>query len=293
MKTIRRACLTALLLAISLPMLRPRTARLLAQQDTSRIAVTGVVGDAQSGLPIEGAVVAIPEIGLRTVSDRNGRFALSGIPPGEHNWLFRMLGYADWEEEMEVENLERLRVGLLPQPIALQNITATVDRLAERRKVVGVSVHALSWNDINSVVAASAADVITRRSPAPATSCATDASDTSQPAQQNEQLEPQKQQPAPKKQHPARSAPTVLRRPLGGASASVGMCVRWRGMIISPTIHLDEELTPTPLDVLHGYAPHEIHSIEYYNGGRHIRVYTIQFVESGKPLLSAGALFRR
>lgn len=275
MPTISRACLPALLLLLFPAAGRP----LAAQQDTTTLAVTGVVGDAQSGAPLENALVAIPQLGIRTLTDEAGRFVLFGVPRGEHKWLFRMLGYADWEQEMEVENLERLRVGLLPQPVRLQNITVTADRLAERRKAAGVSVRALAWDEINSVVAATAADVVMRRSPSPATGCPGAIGPIPRPG-------------ASANPHPARITPVRERPPLGGASASVGYCIRWRGKVVSPTVYVDDELIPVPLDALHAYAPHEIHTIEYYSFGVGVRVYTVQFVESGKPLLPSGMLFR-
>lgn len=262
----------ALLLGALLPLSSGTAA--LAQQDSTRISVSGVVGDASLGTPLEGAVVSIPELRIRALTDEHGRFLLRGVPRGQYLWHFHMLGYADWEEEMEAHDEEFLRVGLLPQPIALENIIVTVDRLERRRKTAPYSVVVLSPEDISTAIASSAGELITRRSPVPFRPCP-----------------------------PARSATGVS--PLGNESGVsppsgdpmahvlVGQCVYWRGRVRPPRIFLDEELTPTPLDILMAYGPNEIHTVEYYDFGTHIRVYTKRFVASGRPLLPSGVVFRR
>jgi hypothetical protein len=144
---------------------------LAAQTDTSRIAVTGVVGDAQTGMPLAGALVTIPDRGIRTLTDSVGQFVLMDVPHGDHSWLFRMIGYADWQEEMAVEHMEHLRIGLLPQPIALRNINVTVDRLRVRRNRIASTVHAISGRDILSVAGTNAADVVRSRVPYQVIAC--------------------------------------------------------------------------------------------------------------------------
>lgn len=272
MRAHRALDVPALLLGALLPLLW--TTPLLAQQDRTGMSVSGVVGNASLGTPLEGALVSIPELRIRTVTDEHGRFLLRGVPRGQHLWRFQMLGYADWEEEMETQDQEFLRVGLLPQPIALENITVTADRLERRRKAAPYSAVVLSPDDIRSAIASSAAELITRRSPVPFRSCP-----------------------------PARTATAVSplgnesggSRPLGNPMAHVlvGNCVYWRGRVVPPEIYLDEEVTATSLDILAAYAPDEIYTVEYYNFGTHIRVYTRHFIESGRPLLPSAAVFKR
>ena len=159
-----------------------------------------------------------------------------------------MIGYADWQEEMAVEHMEHLRIGLLSQPIALRNITVTVDRLRYRRNAVATSVHAISGRDILSTAGTNAADVVRSRIPYPIVSCHDD--------------------------------------------VSPGLCIRHRGGYVRPALVLDE--MPAPFDVLYAYALHDIALIEFYGGHRpHVRVYTNDFLSSGKPIRPSAALLFR
>jgi hypothetical protein len=218
-----------------------------------RITVRGVVGDGSAGIPMRGAVASIPELRKRTLTDDEGRFVLEDVPRGNYIWRFQMLGYADWEEEMEVGDGEFLRVGLMPRPIVLENITVAVDRLEQRRKAVPYSVFVLPREEIDRAAAASAFDLVRSRSPLALRDC----------------------------------PPTDTIDMLGN------QCVYYRGRNVRPVLYLDEEMTPTSLDMLASYAADEIHTVEYYQNGTHIRVYTRYFVASGRPILPVPAAFRR
>ncbi len=51
-------------------------------QDTATLA--GVVTDAETGQPVVGAGVVIPALGIGAVSQRDGSFAIEGVPAGAH-----------------------------------------------------------------------------------------------------------------------------------------------------------------------------------------------------------------
>lgn len=249
----------ASILMIGMLLLFPLDLR--GQQDSTRIVVVGVVGDAGAGTPLQGAVASIPELKLRTLTDDRGRFLLKDVPPGTYLWRFQMLGYADWEEEMEVRGGDFLRVGLLPRPIVLENITVAVDRLARRRKAVPYSVVVLTNEQIDRTAAGSAFELIWSRSPVSLREC-----------------------PLP-----------LSNEVSGGGTADLfsSVCVYYRGRNVRPAVYVDEEITPTTLDMLSAYAAHEIHSVEYYQNATHIRVYTKYFIGSGKAILPIGLAFRR
>lgn len=46
--------------------------------------IAGEVTDAETGAPLAGAGVVIPELGIGAVSDREGRFVIEDVPPGRH-----------------------------------------------------------------------------------------------------------------------------------------------------------------------------------------------------------------
>ena len=46
--------------------------------------LAGVVTDAETGLPVVGAGVVIPALGIGAVSQRDGSYAIEGVPEGAH-----------------------------------------------------------------------------------------------------------------------------------------------------------------------------------------------------------------
>src|SRR5688572_11062146 len=57
---------------------------LLEAQNTATGAIRGILDHAATGNRLEGAEVAIPTLGLKTLTSRDGSFELSNIPPGSH-----------------------------------------------------------------------------------------------------------------------------------------------------------------------------------------------------------------
>ena len=56
--------------------------------------VTGVVVDAKSQRPLQGAVVTLDDSAKATRTDEHGRYALAGVPPGKHHLAVRSVGFA-------------------------------------------------------------------------------------------------------------------------------------------------------------------------------------------------------
>jgi outer membrane receptor protein involved in Fe transport len=55
--------------------------------------ITGIVTDAESGAPLDGAQVILQGSGLQTLTGSNGRYVLINIPPGTYSILARRIGY--------------------------------------------------------------------------------------------------------------------------------------------------------------------------------------------------------
>lgn len=56
-------------------------------------------------------------------------------------------------------------------------------------------------------------------------------------------------------------------------------CIFTRGRTVEPVVYLDEAPLLAGLDYLESFAPWEFHMIEVYGGGRHIRLYSPEFIE--------------
>jgi TonB-dependent receptor len=56
--------------------------------------ITGTVVDDASGISITGAIVRVEALGRETLTDRAGRFVLTGVPAGPHTLTTRYIGYA-------------------------------------------------------------------------------------------------------------------------------------------------------------------------------------------------------
>lgn len=65
--------------------------------------------------------------------------------------------------------------------------------------------------------------------------------------------------------------------PCHGPHTSV--CVRSRGRVVAPVIYVDEAPVFAGMEYLESLQPQELHMVEVYAGGRHIRVYTEHFME--------------
>jgi hypothetical protein len=85
----------------------------------------GMVVDAGSGRPIDGALVAFEDAGRTIVTEGNGRFAVRELPPRTYRVTVSMLGYETRVEEVEIAPGQRfdMRIALATQPIALKPIT--------------------------------------------------------------------------------------------------------------------------------------------------------------------------
>ncbi len=68
----------------------------LALVDTSNVGrVAGIVSDARSREPVQGARVAVEGTGLDTVTDSLGQYALDNVPAGMHKLIVSSAGYVN------------------------------------------------------------------------------------------------------------------------------------------------------------------------------------------------------
>lgn len=238
-------------------------------QSSDTIDVTGVVGDVETGEPIAGALVALPELGRTTVTGAAGRFVFFDLPPGPHRIRTAMLGYATWEETTELEHLDLLRIGLMPRPVVLEKVRVTVDRLERQRRAASVSVMAVEREELVRLPFGDMATALRQglrgRLPVYPVPCSAGRSARRSRGDQSGS--------GRSRRHPGDS----------GALLSVidpmELCVMWRGRTIRPRIFVDEQ--PEAFLMLSMYPPSEIYAMEVYQGGRCIRIFTNRFIERG------------
>ena len=63
---------------------------------------SGRVGDAQTGKALSGAIIEVPDLGIRVISDADGRIELGTLPAGRHSLRAERVGYGVVEGELDV-----------------------------------------------------------------------------------------------------------------------------------------------------------------------------------------------
>jgi hypothetical protein len=97
-------------------------------EHVERFDKVGRVGDAETNNPLSDAAVELPELGIRIVTDENGRFALAAIPAGSHVIRVERLGYEELVGTVEIPGN--------PDFVMLMSAAETTDPFA-RGQVVG------------------------------------------------------------------------------------------------------------------------------------------------------------
>jgi TonB-linked SusC/RagA family outer membrane protein len=90
--------------------------------------VVGRVSDARTGLPITGATVALSATDRRTITGVDGRYSLSNVPAGRHDFTARALGYAAMSRRVDVttDSAVRTDFSLTHSVQALDEVVTTV-----------------------------------------------------------------------------------------------------------------------------------------------------------------------
>lgn len=89
---------------------------------SAQIRVEGEVIDANSGLPVAGAIVHLPDVGVGSISDGLGYFMLESVPRGAQIVSVHRTGYEGVEQEVRVVLGEVWEVRLTPAVIALRGV---------------------------------------------------------------------------------------------------------------------------------------------------------------------------
>ncbi len=230
----------ALIVGFSFPM--PAFGQAAAQgADTVRLV--GIVVDARSEGGVPGAFVAVAGEDQGVMTDAEGRFRGLHAPMGPVVLQVQALGYGAELITVSVErSTDAVVLELEPDPIVLEGVEVMHDRLQSRRNAVGVSVRTYDEERLARSGSADVLDFLRQESTLWVAGCQDDVS-------------------------------------AAGGFEPLEHCAWVRGREVRPTVYIDEIPVPQGLDQLLTYRPWELHLIEVYQGGRHIRAYTHQFME--------------
>ncbi len=103
----RVACEGGELLACNL--LAP-DAQVRGAASVERYSKVGRVGDEDSGNPLVDAIIELPDLGVRVISDRTGLLQLPGLPPGRHEITAERAGYQAVAGQLEVPGNPEFRL---------------------------------------------------------------------------------------------------------------------------------------------------------------------------------------
>jgi outer membrane receptor protein involved in Fe transport len=123
-------------------------------------SVNGTVVSAVSGQPLDGANVWVVDTNRSALTDAQGRFAISGVPAGPQRVKITRIGYAALVRDVVVGVGETLGLtfGMGTRAIALDAITVSGSRRAERITDAPVSVSLVSSPEIARSTAISYAE---------------------------------------------------------------------------------------------------------------------------------------
>ncbi len=117
----------------------PITAQPACEPDQPRIA--GLVVDAGTAAPLEGALVSVGESSQAWLTTDSGRFLLCEVGTGTHGVTVERLGYETLTIQVTANAAGAVvRFQLEPRPILLEGLEIVMDRFSQRRRAAATVV---------------------------------------------------------------------------------------------------------------------------------------------------------
>src|SRR5262245_27665491 len=95
-------------------------AKVVLTLQVAQATVAGTVSDAETGRPVEHALVALADLERYASTDSHGRYTLSDISPGPHHITVRFIGYAPRTLDALVPREGSLEIDVAIQPTPTQ-----------------------------------------------------------------------------------------------------------------------------------------------------------------------------
>ena len=129
--------------------------------------ITGNVHHARDMVPLAGAQVSLEGTAIGSLADREGRYLIANVPPGEHVAVVTMIGYATERVSVTLEagQTRRLDFTLEQAPFALDELIVTGTAGEVRAKELGHAVDVITSRDIESMALRGAEEVLAGRAP--------------------------------------------------------------------------------------------------------------------------------
>jgi hypothetical protein len=112
------------------------------------VTMHGRVTDISTGFPVAFAAVRFPQVGRTALTDAEGRFVLRDLPAGPLLIEISSLGYEPRDLVVLARAGEGVEIELQPEPVVLEGIVATIDRLGQRTSRIPYSVYAWGEADL-------------------------------------------------------------------------------------------------------------------------------------------------
>ncbi|MBI4542952.1 MAG: carboxypeptidase regulatory-like domain-containing protein, partial [Gemmatimonadetes bacterium] len=95
-------------------------------------SITGLVTDQQSGQPLEGVQVYVPQLNRGTLTQSNGRYFIINVPVGTYSVEARMIGYATvrYENVVVATDITRqVNLQMVSEAVAVEEVIVTAERV--------------------------------------------------------------------------------------------------------------------------------------------------------------------
>lgn len=140
--------------------------------EDNQARIVGVIIDASTEMPLEGAYVSVETSDWGSLTTDNGRFLLCEIGDGTHRVTVERLGYVTLQSWVEADaSGNPIALHMRPDPILLEGLEVVMDRFERRRRGASTIVRAFDQEDLASGNYWSAADFVDSRAGIMTTQC--------------------------------------------------------------------------------------------------------------------------